>query len=494
MSPTEPNATALLLTTLGALLLVSTLFSRATDRIGVPIVLVFLTIGIGAGLPFFGGIVFDDFRFAFRVGVTALVVILFDGGLNTPVAVVRGTLRPAALLATVGVVGTAGLVALAARFFGIDWGPALLVGAVVSSTDAAAVFSVLRGSGISLKRRVGSTLEAESGINDPMAVILTTVLTQNLLHPLTRSDFRTVAFKVASEIVIGIIVGIAIGRLGSLQLGKLRLPAGGLYPVFTLALAFLSYGVATLLHGSGFLAVYIAAVIVGNGPLPYRKSLLRVHDTVAWLGQIVMFLILGLLVTPSRLLDVAAIGLALALFLAFVARPLVVALCLAPFNYTVRDVAYVGWVGLRGAVPIVLAIIPVLAAASGADWAFHVTFFIVVVNAVLPGMTVPAVTRWLGLESADPPTAPAVLEIESMRPLHGELLSFYVDEALPIAGSTISALPFPERSAVALIVRGQELIAPRGHTVLEPGDHVYVLADPGDRDLVQLLFGRASGR
>src|SRR4051812_8866854 len=271
MQALEPNATALLLTAFGALLLISALFSRASGRIGVPVVLVFLVIGILAGMPQVGGIVFTDYRFAFRVGVTALVLILFDGGLNTPITVVQQSVKPAALLATFGVIGTAGLIAVAAYQLGVAWQPAMLLGAVVSSTDAAAVFSVLRGSGISLKRRVGTTLEMESGLNDPLAVILTTLLTQNLLAPIRRGDLPMVAVEIALQIIVGLAVGLAIGRLGSIQLGRLRLQAGGLYPAFTLALAFLSFGVATLLHGSGFLAVYVAGVTLGNHRLPYRN-------------------------------------------------------------------------------------------------------------------------------------------------------------------------------------------------------------------------------
>ena len=493
MHPIEPHATALLLAVLGVLLLISALFSRATDRLGVPVVLVFLVIGIAAGLPQLGGIVFNDYAFASRVGIIALVLILFDGGLNTPISVVQLALRPAAVLATLGVLGTAALVAISAHWFGVDWAPALLVGAVVSSTDAAAVFAVLRGSGISLKRRVGTTLEMESGLNDPLAVILTTLLTQNLLQPLGSTSLGAVALDVVTQIVVGFVVGFALARIGTRQIARVHLSTGGLYSVFTLALAFLSFGAATLLHGSGFLSVYVTALTLGNARLPYRASLTRVHDAIAWLSQIVMFLILGLLVTPSRLISVAWLSIALALFLAIVARPVVVTLCLLPFRYRWREIVYVGWVGLRGAVPIVLATFPVLQGAPGADWAFHVTFFIVVVNALVPGMTVPWLTRKLELESGDPPAPPAVLEIESMRPLNGEMLSFYVDEALSVAGSTIADLPFPSGSAVMLIVRGQDLIAPKGHTVLQQGDHVYVLTEPMDRELILLMFGRPEG-
>ena len=494
MPPTvlEPAATALLLATFGLLLAVSVLFSRASERFSVPLALVFLGIGMLAGSEGIGRIAFEDYGFAFRLGTVALALILFDGGLNTPRAAVRQVLRPAAALATVGVIGTAGLVAAAAHALGFVWPQALLLGAVVSSTDAAAVFSVLRGSGIQLKRRVGATLEVESGLNDPVAFLLTTALTGHLLAPAEPLGWR-LAVDVVGEIAVGGALGAAVGFGGRALLRRVRLPATGLYPALTLALALLAFAVPTLVHGSGFLAVYVAAVLLGDGQLPYRHGILRVHDALAWLSQIAMFLLLGLLVFPSRLVEVGWVGLALALFLAVVARPLVVALCLLPFRYTARDAGYVGWVGLRGAVPIILATFPVLAGAPGAGRIFDVVFFIVVVNALVPGATVPWVTRRLGLESAEPPAPRAVLEIESMQPLKGELLSFYVDEALAVAGVPMSELPFPEGAAATLIIREREMIAPKGHTTLAAGDHVYVFARPEDRPLIQLMFGRPEG-
>ena len=492
MAGTEPIPTALMLTTFGILLGVSILFSRATERIGVPVALIFLIIGMVAGSEGLGGIPFEDYRFAFRIGTVALVLILFDGGMNTSLAAVRQYLAPASVLATLGVLGTAGLVGAAAHLAGFEWPAALLLGAIVSSTDAAAVFSVLRGSGIHLKRRVGVTLEVESGLNDPMAVILTIVLTRNLLAPGATREWL-VPLQALQELAVGGVAGYAIGRGGSVLLSKLRLLAGGLYPGITLTIALLAFGVATLLHGSGFLAVYVAGLILGNGALPFRAGLLRFHDALGWLSQIVMFLVLGLLVFPSRLLYVAWVGLALALFLAFVARPLVVALCLLPFRFPARDVAYIGWVGLRGAVPIILATYPVLSQAPGAMRIFDVVFFIVVVNAIVPGGTVQWVTRRLRLESVEPPAPKAVLEIESMRPLNGELLSFYMDDALAVTGVALADLPFPEAAAVTMIVRGQELVVPKGNTVLMSGDHVYVFVRPEDRAMIQLMFGRPEG-
>src|ERR687897_1740926 len=277
MVPLEPEATALLLATCGLLLGVSVVFSRASQRTGVPIALLFIVVGMLAGSEGLGRIEFDDYHFSFRVGVVALALILFDGGLNTPLGAVRKAAAPAGILATAGVGGTAVLVAAGAHLLGLAWPEALLIGAVVSSTDAAAVFAVLRGSGLQLKRRVGVTLEVESGINDPVAVILTTVLTGNLLTPGSASGLR-IPLEILVQLVIGTAAGLAVGYGGRRLLSKLSLPTGGLYPVVTLALALFAFGAATLVHGSGFLAVYLAGLILGNGPLPYRTGLLRVHD------------------------------------------------------------------------------------------------------------------------------------------------------------------------------------------------------------------------
>jgi len=486
---TEPLATALLLTIVGSLLAVSILFTRASERIGVPLALLFLGIGLAMS-PFLPNLTPEKSSgLAFRLGVTALTLILFDGGLNTPMSAVRRAIKPAGLLATVGVAGTALLVASAARMLGFEWPTALLLGAIVSSTDAAAVFAVLRGSRIQLKRRVGVTLEVESGLNDPMAVILTTLLIQNLVDPGSVTLWLAPVY-VLRDLAIGTAGGVVVGLGWRALLTRMRLPAGGLYPVLTVAIAALAFGLPTLLHGSGFLAVYIAAVIIGDGALPFRTSLQRVHDAMAWLSQIVMFLFLGLLVELDRLKSVAFEGLVLALFLAFIARPLVVPLCLAWFRYTRRDVLYVGWVGLRGAVPIILATMPLLARAPGAAMIFHTVFFIVVVGALVPGGTVAWVTRRLGLVSNDPPPSRAVLEIESEGPLRGELLSFYIDELLPVTGVPLSDMPFPSGAAVTIIVRGRDLIAPKGDSTLLPGDHAYVLCRREDRAMIHLMFGR----
>ena len=484
----EPHATAALFVVVALLLAASALLSHATQRLRVPAGLIFLAIGMLAGSEGLGGIAFDDYGFAFRAGSLALALILFDGGLNTPVETLRRALLPAGLLSTVGVFGTMCGVAVVAHLLGLPWSTSFLLGAIVSSTDAASVFAVLRSNNIHLKHRVGGTLEVESGINDPVAVILTILLTNQLLGG--HESVWISVLHVLREILVGGASGLAIGVGARWLLARTRLPASGLYSVMTLATALFAFSMPTLIGGSGFLGVYVAAVALGAGRLPYATALRRTHDSLAWLGQVAMFLMLGLLVYPSRLVDAAWVGTIVGLALTFVVRPLVVALCLVPLRFPRNDVWYISWVGLRGAVPIILATYPVLAAAPGAERLFNAVFFIVVLNAVLPGTTVPWITRRLGLESQEPPPPDAVLTVESFGRLDGELLSYYIDELLPVAGMRLDELPFPGGAAVTMIVRGPELIAPKGGTRLEVGDHAYVLAKPEDIAMVQLLFGR----
>lgn len=486
----EPHGTAFIVAIFGLLLGVSVLSSRASERTGVPAVLLFLGVGILAGSEGLLGIRFEDYGFAFRMGSIALALILFDAGLNTPFARVKGVLAPSLVLATVGVLISAIVLALGAWALGLPWPVALLLGAIVSSTDAAATFSVLRGSGLSLHPRVGSMLELESGLNDPLAVLLTMAVSATFLAAGEGISWLAIGGGALLELTLGAVYGIAGGQLGTFVLRRVKLVTTGLYPVLSLSLALLTFGFATLLKGSGFLAVYVAALVIGNAGLPYKASLARVHDAMAWLAQIGMFLILGLLVFPSRLLEVAPMGLAVAAILGLVARPVAVVISLLPFRVPRREQAFIAWAGLRGAVPIVLAAFPILLGVPGAETIFDLVFFVVVVSALVHGGTVPWMTRRMGLESDEPPPPPAVLEIVSMQPLDGQLLTFYVDEALDITGVPLSELPFPEGTAVTLVLRGETLLVPKGHTTLEAGDHVYVATTSADRGFVHLLFGQ----
>jgi cell volume regulation protein A len=308
---------------------------------------------MAAGSEGFGGIPFDDHQLAFRLGTLALVLILFDGGLDTPRQAFRAALGRATVLATAGVVLTAALAAAIAWLVGLPPALAVLVGAVASSTDAAAVFSVLRGSHVRLRGGTAATIEVESGLNDPVAMILTVAATEAVLGPQALDAFLLAS--AVRQLAIGAAVGWLAGSGGSALLRAVRLGAPGLYPMLTLAIALASFGLATLAGGSGFLAVYLAGIVLGAGPLPYRAGVKRVHDGFAWLSQLGMFLMLGLLVFPSRLLPTALPGLVLALGFAVAARPLAVLASLALFPGPWRERLFVAWVGLRGAVPIVLA-------------------------------------------------------------------------------------------------------------------------------------------
>lgn len=485
---TEPISTGWVLLLGGALLALSAMLSRSSQRIGVPVFLLFMVLGMLAGTDGPGGLAFEDYDLSFRIGLIGLALILFDGGLNTPVTSMRESLAPASVLATVGVIGTMLVVGAAAALLGFPIMVALLLGAIVSSTDAAAVFSTLRASGVRLKRRVGTTLELESGLNDPVAMLMTIALTECLLSGQSLSGY--LAFDVVTQLLIGAVVGVAAGYLGRDLLRRGELLAGGLYPVLTLGFAFLSFSAATLLNGSGFLAVYLAGLVIGNAWFPYRRAVLRFHDAAAWLSQVSMFVLLGLLAFPSQLLDVAVPGVVLAGVLVFVARPVIVGLCLFPFGFSSREILLTAWVGLRGAVPIVLAIYPVLAGTPDAQQIFNIVFFIVVLTAIIPGGTVSWIARQLQLGARESASPQAVIELDSLIPISGEVISYLVNEQAVACNAAIRDLPLSERTTVLLVLRGDKFIVPRGSTVLQGGDHVYLFSEKEGMGILNLLFGR----
>ncbi len=486
---TEPNAIAALLAVLGLLLLLAGLASPLPGRVGVPALVLFLAVGVAAGSEGLGGIWFDDYELAFRMGSVALVLILFDGGLNTSPSVLRRVAAPALLLATVGVVATAAIVAGIGLLLGLSVPTALLVGAVVSSTDAAAVFSVLRSSGVRLRGTTGATLEVESGINDPMAMFLTVVATEYFVGD--RGGPSELAALFGAQATLGVAGGLAVGMGVRWLLRTVPLPAAGLYPVATTAAAFVAFGVPTLVGGSGFLAVYLAGIVLGAGALPYRAGVRRVHDALAWLAQILMFVLLGLLVFPSRLVPEVPTGLALGLALAFVCRPLAVLAVLAPFRPAWREALFVSWVGLRGAVPIVLATYPVLRGVPGGDEVFHLVFFVVLVNSFVPGTTVGFAARRLGLARPTAPTPPASVELVSLREFPGEFVWYTVSEVSVAAGCAIRELGLPEGCVVVMVLRGDGVLPARGDTRCEHGDQLCIFATPESRSFIDLIFGGA---
>jgi cell volume regulation protein A len=389
----------------GTLMLIAVVSSMLADRAGVPSLLLFLTVGVLAGSEGIGGIEFNDPAQAQAIGSIALMVILFNGGLGTDWKAVKTVLAPGMVMSTVGVIIPVFLLGTFAWFIlggysnfdiglrGLGWIEALLLAAIVSSTDAAAVFSVYRTSPVQPKKKLRSLLEFESGSNDPMAVLITT----SILGIMTGGASSPVAIvgTLLAQFIYGGLTGAAIGWLGTKAVHRLNLSATGLYPILVFAFGCLTFGISALINGNSFLAVYITGLILGNSLKRYRQEVMNFHDGLDWFMQIVMFIMLGLLVFPSQLLPVAGVSIALALFLMFVARPLGTALCLLPFKPKKNDLAYVSWVGLRGSVPIVLATFPATYGIEGADQIFNVIFFIVLTSVLIQGLTLVPAAKWL---------------------------------------------------------------------------------------------------
>jgi cell volume regulation protein A len=461
---------------LSVLLLLSVLASKAADRVGVPALLLFLVLGMLAGSEGLGGVYFDDAVAAKSVGVVALALILFSGGLDTDWRAVRPVLRHGLALSTVGVAVTALVVGLAARFLlGFTLLEGLLFGAIVSSTDAAAVFAVLRSKDVNLRGRLKPLLEFESGSNDPMAVFLTVSLLQLMTRP--AASVGDVAAGFLLQMPLGALAGYTMGRAAVFLVNRLHLGYEGLYAVLTLSLVLLTYGLTEAIGGNGFLAVYLAGIVIGNRPLLRRRTLLLFHDGLAWLMQIAMFLTLGLLVFPSRLVPVVGDGLLLAACLMLVARPVAVLLCLLPASLSTREKVFVSWVGLRGSVPVVLATYPLLAGVPRADELFNLVFFVVLTSVLIQGASVPLAARLLRVDAPAPTHRDYPLEFTPVGGLKSELKELPVAEGSPWAGRAVVDLGLPSGLLIVLIARGDEFIQPKGETRLAAGDTLLVLAE-----------------
>jgi cell volume regulation protein A len=468
------------------LLLISILASKASGRLGVPALLLFLIIGMLAGSDGPGGIYFDDLRLAGALGVVALTFILFAGGLDTDWQRIRPVLAQAATLSTLGVLLTATLMGLFA-VVALDFTPlqGLLLGAIVSSTDAAAVFTVLRARSVRLRDPLEPLLELESGSNDPMAVFLTVALTGLLADP-NASPLR-LAPAFFQQMILGALLGYGMGRAMAWIVNHIRLHVEGLYPVLTVALTLLTYGGTAMLGGNGFLAVYLAGLVMARGDFIHKRSLLRFHDGLAWLMQIAMFLALGLLVFPSRLPAVAGVALLAALFLMLVARPVSVLLTLLPFRLNNRDRAMVAWVGLRGAVPIILATFPRLAGLPQSETIFDIVFFVVLTSVLVQGASISLAARWLGVIAPPPQVRRPPLELTAGDQLKSELLELVVPAGSAAAGRQVLELGLPRGALIVLIGRGDEHLVPDGNTVVAPADRLLILADKAILDDVRRI-------
>jgi len=467
---------------LGALLvLTGILSSLVAMRFGAPLLFVFLLVGMLAGESGPGGIIFDDVRSTYIVGSVALALILFDGGLRTRFATFRNVLGPAMVLATIGVVLTAALTAPVAKLMlGMNWIEALLVGAVVASTDAAAVFFLLHARGLRLRPRVAAALEVESGSNDPFAVFLTIVLLQFLL--IGEQTWQEVVIELARQALIGTLLGILGGRVIVFVLNHFGLPQG-LHAPFVTTGALVVFGLASVPHGSGFLAVYLAGLVVGNRATRAHNTVVVFLDAATWLAQIAMFVLLGLLVTPARLIDTLVPALAVAATLMVFARPVAVFLCLTPFRFPWREKTFIAWVGLRGAVGIFLASIPLLVRLPNAEVYFNIAFVVVLASLLIQGWSIARAARLLHVALPRHDHMPRRVELDLPGQLEQEIVGYPVAPNSPYLRGLL-----PSWARPTLVVRDQKILSPLEADPVRAGDYVYLLAPPEKAQALDRFF------
>lgn len=469
------------------LFLLSIFASKAASFLRVPALLIFILVGILAGSEGPGGIYYDDAWSAQFLGVLALAFIIFSGGLHSSWSQIAPVLRSGITLSTLGVFLTAVLLGLFAHFFlGFSILVGFLLGAIVSSTDAAAVFSILGADGSRLKGRLKELLEFESASNDPMAIILTISFIHLITNP--GSSVWGMVFLLVKQMSLGTLLGFAMGKVIIFIVNRLRLGYEGLYPVLMLALIVFTYGLTASIGGSGFLAVYIAGFMVGGSEFVNKKSIMRFIDGIAWLFQIIMFVVLGLLVFPSQLFSVALSGLAVALFLMFVARPVGIFISLLPAKFNMREKTFISWVGLRGAVPIILATFPLLAGIPEAHMLFNLVFFVVITSVLLQGPTLPFVARWLGVNVPGAEKRERSADFEFPYDEHTERVELTIPPESTAVGQQVIELGLPESALLMLIRRGDTTFVPRGATVIEPKDRILVFAEQKDMLEVRSIF------
>jgi potassium/hydrogen antiporter len=459
----------------GALLAAGILAAKVADRVRVPGLLLFLGLGMLVGSEGPGGVEFggaEDAELTRTLGTIGLVLILFEGGLSAGWREIRPVLGTAASLALVGTTLTAAIAAVAASWlFGLDTLESLIVGAAIAATDSAAIFAVLRGS--QLRRRIARSLEGESGMNDPVALLLVTGFIDWIQDPGYGAE--NMILNLGVRLALGTVLGVAIGLAARWAMRNVDLPTPGLYPVASVATAALAYGLAEVGGGSGLLAVYLTALIVGTGPVPARSTMLAFHQGVAWVAQITLFFLLGLLVFPSRLGDVAGDGLLLSAVLILVARPVAAFVASLPSQFSPRERVMLGWAGLRGATPIWLATFPVVAGVEGSDLLFNIVFFVMVSSTLVQGATFDPLARALGLTTSEPALPRPLVESGVVRRLGGEVVAYRVGEDDAVTGHMVKELGLPREALVNVIVREGSAIPPRGSTQIEAGDELHVL-------------------
>jgi len=468
----------------GALLAAGILGALLADRVRIPGLLLFLGLGMLAGSEGIGGIEFTDTELARTLGTIALVLILFEGGLTAGWSEIRPVLGTAASLATVGTAVTAAIAGIAAKWiFGLSTLEGMLVGAAVAATDSAAIFAVLRRS--TLEKRLARSLEGESGMNDPVALLLVIGFIEWIQTP--GYGIADMAGLLALKLALGVAIGLTIGRLAVAALDRVRLPTDGIYPVATIAIAGLAYGLAEVAHGSGLLATYLTALALGSSSIPARRTIVAFHEGVGWVAQIGLFILLGLLVFPSTLGDVAFEGLALSAALILVARPLAafVATQFSPLD--LRERAMLGWAGLRGATPIWLATFPVVAGVGAGQELFSIVFFVVVTSTLVQGASFEPLAKRLGLTTDEPALPRRLLESGRIRRLGGDVVSYRLRPGAAAAGHMVRELGLPREALLNVIVRDGRAIPPRGSTEVREGDELHILVRGELREEVEEL-------
>jgi len=472
----------------GAVILASVGAARAAARLGLPSLLLFLALGVGLGEDGLG-IGFDDAQLAQNLGTAALAVILVEGGLTTKWTDVRAVLAPAGVLATVGVAISVAVTAAGAHLLlGMDWQQALLLGAIVSSTDAAAVFAVLRT--LPVSRRMAGLLEAESGFNDAPTVILVLLFATTPLH---ETGPLSVAVNLTYQLAVGGLMGLVVGRIGVAALRRIALPASGLYPLATFSFGIIAFAAAGAAQASGFLAAYLAGILLGNATLPHRTASRSFAEGLGWLAQIGLFVLLGLLISPRELPDHIGPALTVGAVLLFLARPLSVLPCLIPFRVPWRHQAFVSWAGLRGAVPIVLATYPIVAGVPGSDQILDIVFVAVVVFTLLQGPTLPAAARALRLVPPDT-TRELAVEAAPLDRLNAELLTLTVPPGSRLHGVTVFELRLPRPAVISLIIRKGEALVPDPTTTLLAADELLIVTTTPVREPTERRLRAVSRR
>jgi len=475
------------------LILLSIAIAKFSDNLGLPVLVLFIGIGMAAGSEGLFGIPFDNPEIAQSIGIVALIFILFSGGLETKWITAKEVFKESLSLATAGVLLTTFIIGLFLHFvFHFDIMFGMLLGAVVSSTDAAAVFAVLRSQSLSLKGRINSILELESGSNDPMAVFLTLGLIQLINRPET--GYLSLVLTFFMQMGLGTVFGLVFGKMMIVIMNNLKLRHDGIYPVFSLAYACFIYGFTALLGGSGFLAVYIAGIRVGQESFVQKKSMVRFFDGLAWLSQICMFLTLGLLVFPSKLLNVFTLGMSISLFLVFIARPVSVFVSLLFSKFKWNEKAFISWVGLKGAVPIILATFPLLARIPNADLLFSVVFFIVLTSVLIQGWSISPVARFLNVGSPMVKKKNYPIEFEPVEGTNTELIDLFVPFNADVAGKTIVELGLPKDCLIAMINRDENFLVPSGGSVLEEGDIVLILVNKNNLKEIKEIFTKEKAK